>query len=265
MMRSRLYVFAMSLMLIMLTIAPASAIKVTAIILVKNVSPGEDISHKMTVDIGEANETVDVVAQLYGCGMALDGSRIQLPPEEDTSIYSARGFLKLTSEKVTVDPGAKKDIVLEGSVPHDVGAGGRYALVNIATVPTCDARIGVSSAVEVPIFLTINGSDLIETGIVKDINVSDGDEGLLVGVMFENTGNHHYKANAKAVLKDGEGTIIAESSVPSENSLIPTYTRLFAIKLDKAIDLSPGTYTIEASVVKEDGTILDSKETELEI
>lgn len=265
-MKSRLSAFTICLLFVLLAIAPASGIKVSGVILVTDVSPGEDILHLMTVDIGESGEAVDVVAQLYGCGMALDGSRVQLPAEEDSGPYSARGFLKLDPERVTVEPGAKTTIILQGTVPQDVGDGGRYALVNIATVPKGSELVGVSSAVEVPVFLTINGSEIVETGEITDVKASEEDEGLLMDVMFENTGNHHYRASVEAVLKDGEGNVAAEATAPlSENSIIPTYTRLFPIQFDEGEDLASGTYTVEVSVIKEDGTVLDTAEMTIEV
>lgn len=265
-MNRRLLNYAFCLILILSAIAPVSGIMVGGIRLVTDVSPGDHILHLITVDIGDDGEAVDVVAQLKGCGMALDGSRVQLVPEEDTEPYTARNFLKVTPERTTIEPGTRADFVLEVNVPEDVGAGGRYALVNIATVPVGGGVVGVSSAVEIPVFLTIEGTELIETGEITNMEVSEVEGGLQVDVMLENTGNHHYKAGAEALLVDDEGNVVAEASVPtSENSIIPTYTRLFAIQFDPAEEFTLGTYTVEATVIKEDGTVLDTEETTFEV
>jgi hypothetical protein len=264
-MRYLLSAFSIGLILVLLAISPAMGIKVTGVVYVTDVTPGEHIEHQMTVDVGDTGEPVDIVAQLSGCGMALDGSRVPLPINEDTSPYSATGFLKITPERVSVVPGTNAMIVLDGTVPQDVGTGGRYALVNIATVPKSGEQIGVSSAVEIPVFLTINGTDLIETGEITDINVTKSDDGgLLVGVMFNNTGNHHYKANAMAILKDDKGNVVSDVSVPSENSILPTYKRFFTIPFGQKNDLSQGIYAIEVSVAEENGVVLDSKKIQYE-
>jgi len=155
---------------------------------------------------------------------------------------------------------------LEGRIPEDVGSGGRYAVVNIKTEPMGNGSVGVITAIDVPIMLTIKGSELIETGEITDTNVLDDDGGLLFDLMFENTGNHHYKASSVAVIKDVNGEVVAEASTPLEvSSILPENVRQFKIQLDPEANLAPGTYTVEATVIHEDGTVLDTEEATFEV
>jgi hypothetical protein len=114
--------------------------------------------------------------------------------------------------------------------------------------------------------LTIKGTDLVETGEIKTLDVQEGDDGLVARLLFENTGNHHYKASSEAVIEDERGEVVAEVSTPvGASSILPADVRMFNIQLDQVADLASGTYTVEARVIKEDGTVLDTEETTFEV
>jgi hypothetical protein len=264
-MKSILSISAFILVLVLLTIAPASGITVSGIALVTDVSPGEQIIFNMTADAGDVSEPVDVEAHVIAFTHDLECNRVRIPDNE-TSPYTARDFLKVTPERATIEPGEKVVFTLEGIVPEDVGDGGRYALVGISTVPSGDETVGFSSGVDVPVFLTIAGSEIIETGEIIGLNLSEGDDGGLVAeILFEHTGNHHYKASVEIVLKDHEGNIVEEVAYPSRCSLLPSTKRGCAIQIGSEADLVPGTYTVEVSVIEQDGTMLDTKEATIEV
>ncbi len=264
-MRSRSSISACFIVLALLAIAPASAITVQGIAFVAEVSPGERIAYNMTAT-SNANVTEEVHAHVYGMTHDEHGERVGIEPDV-MHPYSAAPFLKVTPEVAVVEPGASQLFVLEGVVPEDVGDGGRYAFVSIhASVDEGD-MVGFAPEVQIPVFLTIKGSEIIETGEIRDLSISEGDDGgLLATFRFNNTGNYHYKTDGKVVLKDGEGNVVDEVSHSSgSSSLLPTEGRTCVFELAEEVDLAPGTYTVEAIVSKRDGTVLDAEEVTVEV
>jgi len=230
-------------------------------------SPGKELVHEIDVSIKEDASPVNVTTLVFGLAMNPRGSKIKLVPEEDTGPYSAREFLTVTPKSFQLQPGVPQKVLVKAEFPEDVGTGGRYALVTITTEPEgTNGNIRTASSIQVPVLLLIAGTEIVETGEITDLEVSKGDEGAVVDLMFENTGNYHYKPTASSVLKNQDGEILATSlPMQSYNSVLPTGSWLFRMDLVPESELAPGTYTIEATVIKEDETVLDSEETTLEI
>jgi len=195
------------------------------------------------------------------------GSKIKLKPEEDTGPYSARAFLTVTPKSFQLQPGVPQKILVKAEFPEDVGTGGRYALVTITSEPeVTKERVKSASSIQVPVLLLIDGTEIVETGEIADLEGSESDDGVVVSLMFENTGNYHYKSIANSVLKNQDGEILATSPpLQSSSSVLPTGSWLFRMKLVPESELVQGTYTIEASVTNEVGTVLDSEETTIKI
>jgi len=226
-------------------------------LLEKNVTPGEEIYHEITIGLSGNETAMPAVGGIYDYGMGLDGARIPREDDKEMAPYSAVGFLRLTPESATIEPGKPAKFVIEGKIPEDVGSGGRYALVEIHTPPQGSGQIGIALATIVPIRLTISGTDLIETGEITDLNAT-ADE---VSLIFKNTGNHHFKASARAELKDKDGKIVSSAEAPlMDTALVPTASYLFKMAFNGDTGLAPGTYTAEASVIHVNGTVLDTEE-----
>jgi hypothetical protein len=259
-MRSKFVIFAFCMLLgFSMT---GSALTFTGALIEREVSPGDVISHQITLSLSGNETSMEAVGGVYGYGMGLDGARIHREDTEEMKPYSAVGFLKLTPERAQVEEGAPAVFLLEGRVPEDVGSGGRYALVEIHTPPQGEGQVGIALATIAPIRLTIAGTDLVESGEISSLNVSaDG-----VSVIFKNTGNHHFKASAEAALMDAEDEVVATSEAPlMYTSLVPTASWLFDMAFEAEEELAPGTYTVEVSVIHEDGTVLDTEETTFEV
>lgn len=269
--------YALSIaLLVLLAAEPASAgFGVSGAILRAEVLPGESISHAMTVRIAENETPLDFVAEVAGFGQTLSGGYLLLGPETDTSPYSARDFLRVSRESFSIEPGSSVELLLEGEIPPDVGAGGRYVLVEIRSLPAGDGPAGVAFAIDVPVFLTINGTELVKTGEITELKVGKTDEEvdgetensyssgkiLVASLIFKNSGNHHYRALAEAVLKDRDGNVLASGETPlDEASIIPTASRLFEIPLHATTEPTAGTHRLEAKVLSEDGSTLAVEE-----
>ncbi|VVB71757.1 Uncharacterised protein [uncultured archaeon] len=145
----------------------------------------------------------------------------------------------------------------------DVGSGGRYAIVNIHSKPQGSGTVGVSLAINIPVRLTINGTEQIKTGKITGIKLKEplSSKQQNVTVSFENTGNYHYFVGLNASLNDKVGTVLARASIPQSFSVvIPRSTRDIEFSLRPGSGLEAGDYTVNATVSLEDGTVLDRKE-----
>lgn len=256
-----LAVLAMSM-----AVSTSAAFSVSGAFYMSRVSPGQEIAHDITVSIAEDAHPLNLTADIYGFAINERGSNVQLSPEDDTGPYSARPFLSVEPKSFTVEPGVPQKVLLTGTVPEDIGSGGRYAMVTIKTAPEDRGQVAISSAIQVLVLLTIKGSELIETGEITDLAATQGDEGVSFDLLFENTGNIHYKPFVGAVLKGEDGETVAEveaTQIPT--SILPSGSRLVSMTLVPDAPLSPGTYTVEATVALDDGTVLDTAETTIEV
>jgi hypothetical protein len=122
--------------------------------------------------------------------------------------------------------------------------------------------VGFILAIDVPILLTITGSEVLNKGEIENFSLEQPVSAAkqTLSLLFKNTGNIHYYPTVKAVVKDKDGNIAANVTVPSPISLLPTFTRLFKFDLNPETPLKPGKYNVNASVSLNDGTFLASKE-----
>ncbi len=252
------------LLSILLAIGTASAgLGVSGAIFEANVTPGQHISHEMLVNIDPKDQPMDFVAGVIGFGRSLDGANAEIRPELDNSPYTARPFLKVSPASFHLEPGGSKEVVLEGNIPSGVGEGGRYALVNIRSLPTGNGNVGMAVAIDVPVRLTIANTRLIKTGEITNLSIDKPISRKMqnVSLLFNNTGNYHYYAFAEADLMDAKGNILANSSTPlTASSIIPRTARLFKMELIPKQELRPGSYKINSTVRLKDGSMLATKE-----
>jgi len=248
-------------MLFFLVLMPGSiCTQVSGVILNASINSGDDIKHEITIKADENDPAMDYTAKLFGFGMAPDGVKQKIDPDVDSIPYSALDFLNITPTNFHLEAGESQTLIVEGKVPSDAKEGARYALVNIKSEPLDGSEnVGIVVAFDIPILLTIKDGELIDTGEITGIEVSElASGGQQVSVMFKNTGNHHYKALAEVTLKDVDGDVISVSSSPlSFSSIIPTYSWLFKLPLDES--LAPGNYSADVKMIKSDGTVLDSE------
>ncbi|MCX6677135.1 MAG: hypothetical protein NTU95_04220 [Methanothrix sp.] len=229
-----------------------------------NVTPGEHISKEIKVQTSNSDSPMDILIDVMGYGQSPRGGSKEIPPEKDTSPYTARPFLNVTPAGVHIDPGQQESVMLTGDIPQDVGAGGRYAIVNIHSKPQGKGTVGVSLAINVPVRLTIGGTEQIRKGEITDIKLEEPISGRQqnVTLSFKNTGNYHYFVKVDASLTDKDGILQATASAPlSFSSVIPTSTRAIEFSFLPVTALKAGTYKVNAAAKLEDGTVLAEKET----
>ena len=141
------------------------------------------------------------------------------------------------------------------------GAGGRYALINIHPKPATATSAGPSftTAMNVPVMITLKGTHLTETGTIESVSAGDAVPGTPVTIQttLKNTGNHHYYgAFVDVSITDSTGKIVATASTnPSIFALIPGNEMIIKTSI---ASLPAGTYTVN-SEAKFGTTLLDTK------
>lgn len=265
-------IISLTSLVFLITLVPqASALGVEGVIFEAEASPGQHIIHEMTVSLKEDEAPLDLQVEVQDWGQALDGINQKL--EEGTkAAYSAKGFLNVSPSSFHLLPGGSQKVMVGGDIPPDIGSGGRYALIGIiySLIPEADeesseGNVGLAVAINALVRLTISGTELIKRGDITDLRIDEPISGRErnLSLIFKNTGNYHFKAAAKASLKDSEGAVLAEASSPLSSSIIPDASRLFEISLKPKKDIEPKNCRINATVVTEDGTLLAAKEVNL--
>ncbi len=272
----RLIVFPLTAVLLLSLVvfaAPVSAnpanpgFKVTEARLLTDIAPGEIITHRMTVSIGEEGSALDVLVEVRGLGQLPDKTYRVLDDAEDTSPYSARPFITLDRTSFRLEPGDSQEVTATITIPKDIGAGGRYALIHFHSRPIGEGLVGIVAAVAVPVMLTIADTEIIQTGTITDLSVSDVVTGqpIVVSTTLKHTGNHHYrKVQNEVRLTDERGNEIAiVSPPPSIFAIIPAHSVQFNVVLDQ--ELAAGRYYVHSKATLADGTLLDKRSTSFEV
>lgn len=251
------------LLVLSMLLAPSAGLDLSGAIFKGEALPGQEIDHEITVSLGEGESAQNVTVEVFGFAMNENGSNIQLAPEDDNGIYSAREYLTVIPEVLQLQPGEPQKVQVKANIPEDVGSGGKYALITLTTTAPLNTsmnNVKLLTAIQVPVLLMISGTDIVKNGEISDLTASKSGESVMVNLRFKNTGNYHYKPIAKSVLKTRDGEILAEASQQSSSAILPTGTWFFSVPIVPESELTHGTYTIETNVTDEDGTILNSEE-----
>jgi P pilus assembly chaperone PapD len=252
-----------------LAVSPAAAMVSSGGAFKADAAPGEHLSHnlKISPSPGETtplNLTVDVL-DWYQDPNALN---VGVKENPDIEPYSARKFLSVSPKNFSISPGTSQQIEIEGKMPS--GNGGRYAMIFVHTVPTRakgSQGVAISYGIYTQVLLTISGSKLIKNGEIEDLSLVEpiSRKQQNITAIFRNTGNYHYKINASALLEDERGNILATASPVIRQSIIPTAEREIDFSIIPKISLKPGTYTVEAKFMLDDGTVLATGNTTFQL
>jgi hypothetical protein len=239
---------------------PAAALGVEGTRILMYVNPGQTYSFPMAVYIKATEPESDYAVDVLGFGQSLAGSYTAIQPDQDTSPRTARPFVSVEAPLIHLKPGGRQPFNATIQVPKDAGAGGYYAiiLVHQAAAAGAGQQAAFAVAIAVPVMLTVNGSQLTETGQVTGVSVAPVVPGqpVTVQVNFTNTGNHHYfgLATNVTVLDSGGKPIATASSGPFARAVVPGQTVRFDVPVLGSIP--PGTYTAEVTAVVPDGQVL---------
>ncbi|MDD1667420.1 MAG: hypothetical protein LUO96_03025 [Methanomicrobiales archaeon] len=235
-----------------------SALHVDGIKILMDVQPGETYTFPMGVGIDPGDPATDIAIEILGFGQSPDGSYVQVPPSEDTASWSARDLLSIREPVIHLEPGGSRSFNATIRVPAGAPAGGRYATIYIhpSMTQTSGSGAGVTTAVLVPVFLTIPGPGITETASIEDLSLA----GTGAEVTLGSTGNHHfYGATAGVTVTDAAGNTIATgSSRPSVWALVPGGRMILKVPLSPS--LPAGSYTVKAEARNgQGGPLLDTK------
>jgi hypothetical protein len=227
-----------------------------------DVTPGETLTHQMTLTLGDQDQAVDMAVDVMGFGISLDGSAQAIAAVQDTSPYSARSFISVDQGSFHLAPGGSQNITATIVVPADVGAGGRYAIIYFHQQQPAGGAGGAGSlsAFNIPVLLTIKGSTLIHTGKISAVSAGKALTGQPVTILtnFQNTGNHHFKVQGQVTVKNAQGQTLDTLAIPlTASSILPGATIQLQAAIPASGALAAGSYTADSKVMLEDGTLLD--------
>jgi len=206
-----------------LVISPATAVKVEGAKIMLDVKPGTTYIFPMAVSSKPGDAPSDYAVEVYGFGQSIEGgSYATLTAADDTGRYSARTFVSLPTTIVHIDPGQRKQFNATISVPQNVGEGGRYAVIHIHPAAG-SGQSTFATAVIVPVMITVQDTNLIETGNITAIDIGEIAQGkpIRISTTLKNTGNHHYYGvvNQVTITDSAGNTVAAVNSDPIPNAL----------------------------------------------
>jgi len=253
------------LSLIPIVVSANPGITVTNAGIVATVSPGQVLTEKMTVSIGNSDPATDVSVTVTGVAQSSTGGYILLDPAQDTNQDTARSFVTVDPSAFHLDPGQSQDITAIVTVPQNVGSGGYFALINIAEPPTTtsDSNVAIVYSVGVPVFLTIKGSQLNQTGTITGITAGTITNGQPINITttFQNTGNIYFKVEGQTTITNDQGVMLDTIPMPlTSSSIIPGMSRDLNATFTPSGSLSPGTYNIRSVVMSSDSILLDKSD-----
>lgn len=256
---------------VQLCFVPASALSTTATRYVESIAPGTTATFPITLGIGSNENPTDLAVEVMGFGQHTDTEFAPIDPVSDTSPYSARKYISLDKTSFHLEPGKSQKVTATITLPKDVGAGGRYAIIYAHTLSpagnggqAADGGQAVfSTGMIIPVLITISGTNPTVTGSITTLDVGDLTVGqpVVITTSLKNTGNYHYRYTVNNVtLTDASGNIVAKGSAQAGlmNSIIPGNTAQYIVKPDVK-NLPVGTYTVRSDVLLDNGKVLDEK------
>jgi hypothetical protein len=211
----------------------------------------------------DSDKPMDFEVKLAGYGQGTSGSTEVLEP--DTNPLSAVSCMSFAPAEFSLAPGETQEIDLTVSIPQGID-GGRYAVVLVIGTPAGGQGITTISRMGILVRLTVAGSHLIREGSIELIGAEPTESGnpILIEVTYANQGNVHCRVQGSVTIFDAQGDVL-DVARTSWAVVIPGYSRELVAEWIPGRDLDPGTYSAQASVYLEDGTLLDQVEGSFEV
>ena len=245
---------------------PDTGLQVQGALAEYTVAPGQTLVHHMVISLGAgAREPMDILVEARGLGQALDGSVVALLPDEDSSPYSARSFIKnIDNTSFRLTPGASKEVNATLAVPAEPKTS-YYADLYVHALPIQTQNLDIVLAAHVPVLLQTTHTGVEQTASIAAVDVVPVVSGrpIVVSSSVKNTGNHHFKTQTRVSLLSADLKPLVTTEVPfSGSSIVPTYLRKFTAAfgfLNHLEGMPAGTYFAQTDVSLTDGTLLDTK------
>ncbi len=222
-----------------------------------SVVPGSDNTYTMEV-ANTSDAPMEIGVEVKGYGMSPAQDFIALEPKDDSSLFSALALLDVSPATFHLEPGKSQVITINSKIPAGIGNGGRYAIVFIHTAATGGGTVGVVSAVAARVLLTVSGSKLDTTSQITQVSLvkSAPLQPAGVTVTVANNGNHHFKPQIQATVRNGNSVVATTSVVAPGWPIIPGYSRQFTLDLTGPVPLAAGTYQVDIEVKDESGNLI---------
>jgi hypothetical protein len=243
--------------------APALALRVEGARIALDVEPGMTYTSRIGISIEPEESEGTFAIDVMGFGQSTaDGSYTALEAAEDTSPYSARPFITIDSPTVHLKPGEQADVTATITVPAGISDGGRYAIILVHPAPSGPgAPAAFATAVAIPVFLTVKGGTVTETGEILSLTPAavEPAKPFEVVVTCQNSGNHHYYGVVSSVrITDASGKEVASATTePFVRAIVPGEAVDFTMPVKTG--LAQGTYQMTASMKTRDGKVLAEK------
>jgi hypothetical protein len=252
-----------ALFISLIAIAPVmGAMTLSGVKYMADVTPGTTVTFPMMLSTAPSDAAADYEITVLGFGNAPNGNYLGIDPIQDTGPYTARPFITLDKTTVHITPGGKEVVTATINVPAS-GNGGRYALINIHPKQVTSAGTGpsITTAINVPVMITLIGTQITETGTIESISADNAVTGqpFTITTVFTNTGNHHYyNTRNEIVVTDSSKKEVARASTdPSITAIVPGGKVNFTQQITTS--MSPDTYTVTSQVFSVNGTVLATK------
>ncbi len=143
-----------------------------------------------------------------------------------------------------------KEVKISVAVPADASSGGRFATIFFSTVPQAAVKTGKGAGFEggsgfgakigTAFLLTVRGPLTLETALAKIVPVALGPGRIGFRVEAENSGKVHVILKGEIDLKDQDGNVIGQFTLPETTAVLPGSTRSYNFK--GFVDVEPGDY-----------------------
>ena len=233
--------------------------------IVNIVSPGQIFTQTMNVSIGPNTPATTVTVDIDGVAQSNNGTYILLDAAQDTSPDTARPFIIVNTNSFQLQAGGSQALIATIKVPQDASLSSYFAVIHISTPPVADSgsNLAISTAVNVPVYLTIKGSQLNQTGTVTGITSGTITNGQPINITttFQNTGNTYFKIEGQTTITNDQGVTLDTIPMPlTSSSIIPGMSRNLDAIFTPSGSLAPGTYTIRSVVMTLDSILLDKSD-----
>ena len=248
-------------------LADSSGLSVSGALIAADVTPGETLTRTIRVNLGNSDQAMDMSVQIDGMGQSNDGTYIALDAAQDTSPYSARTFITIDKNSFQLNPGDSESVTATIQVPQNATDGTWSAIIYFTSQPMANIQgVGIVSAINALVLLTVQGSQLTQTGTISGITTGTITNGQPVDITttFQNTGNTYFKVEGDTTVTNDQGVVLDDVPIPlTDSSIIPGMSRNLDAIYTPGSGLPPGTYTINSKIMLSDNSVLDQSSSTL--
>jgi len=249
-------------------VAPAAALKVDGARIALDVDAGKTYTSPIGISIGATEAEGDFAVAVSGFGQTNDGTYTALDAAADTAPTSARPFITVDKPTVHLKPGERAAVTATIAIPAGTAAGGRYAIIMVRpAAASTGAPAAFATAVAIPVFLTVKGGKVTGQGEILSVDTGKVEPAtaFTVTTVMRNSGiYHYYGALSNVSITDKSGKQLAAGKTdPLVRAIIPGQQVEFRAAVPGG--LPEGFYTITDRMEMEDGTLLATKTTELQV